>query len=310
MADVLLLLLTLTLGTLLSRISLCAVAGMQQLVMARNYVGLTRLLLAASGSGLSLLLLAGLLSDHVWLPTDPIYHAGIIAGGALLGLGAMINGGCYLGSVLYLGTGNLNFLFTLVGIGLGLRGAEVLAPLPIAVAPGLHMATGYLWLAGLSAFSLIVVVLMRWRRVKGQWLALLTGLLAGIVYARQPGWSYGSALEALAHGRSGLSHWRADLAAVTLFAGAIGSATLAGRFHLQWPMLKRASRCFAGGAIMGCGAALVPGGNDNLLLWAIPGLTLYGLLAYGLMLGVIGLAFALATRLPRKPATGPLTPAQ
>ena len=60
---------------------------------------------------------------------------------------------------------------------------------------------------------------------------------------------------------------------------------------------------------MGCGAALIPGGNDRLLLWAIPGLTLYGVLAFGLMLAVMALGFALAARWPRR-ATGPQTPAQ
>ena len=60
---------------------------------------------------------------------------------------------------------------------------------------------------------------------------------------------------------------------------------------------------------MGCGAALIPGGNDNLLLWAIPGLTLYGVVAFGLMLAVIALAFALAARWPR-PAAAPPSPEQ
>jgi hypothetical protein len=50
---------------------------------------------------------------------------------------------------------------------------------------------------------------------------------------------------------------------------------------------------------MGLGAALVPGGNDMLLLWAIPGLTLYGVLAYLIMLAVIALAFLVGKRWPR-----------
>ena len=310
MVDALLLLLTFTLGAVLSRVSLCAVAGVQQAVATRNFAGLERLLLATSGAGVVVLLCAALAPQMLRLPFDTPWYWGTIVGGLLLGIGAMINGGCYLGSVQYLGTGNLNFLFTLVGIGLGLRGATLLAPLPIAATPGLRMATGYLWLAGLSAFSLIIVTLVIWRRVKGQWLALLAGLLAGLVYARRPGWSYGTALEALAQGHFGLAHGPANLSALTLFAGAICGATLAGRFYLQRPMLGRALRCLAGGATMGCGAALVPGGNDNLLLWAIPGLTLYGALAYGLMLGAIGLGFALAARWPHQAAAGPRTPAQ
>jgi toxin CptA len=307
--DVVLLLLTFALGALLSRVSLCAVAGMQQAVVHGEFAGLERLALAACGAGLSLLLLAGLLPGQVRLPNDMHVNLSLIAGGVLLGLGAMINGGCYLGSVLYLGTGNLNFLFTLLGLGLGLRGTASLSPLPFASTPMLRMAMGYLWVTGLGVFALVVFVLIWRRRSKGQGLALGAGLLAGLVFARHPNWSYGSALEALARGHTALAHWRAHAPAFTLFAGAVGAAILGGQFNLQGPSPARALRCLSGGAIMGCGAALVPGGNDSLLLWAIPGLTAYGAVAFGLMLGVMAIGFRLSARWPRG-AGGLPTPAQ
>lgn len=297
MIDALLLLLTFALGAALSRVSLCAVAGMQQVVTARNFSGLERLLLAASGAGVILLLSAGLVSGAVLLPGAAPFHAGIIAGGLLLGLGALLNGGCYLGSVLYLGSGNLNFLFTLAGIGCGARAAESLALLPAAAASAPRAAMGPIWIAGVIFFALIIVVLTRRDGQKGRWLALLAGALAGLVYARHPGWSYGSVLESLAHGRLDLMNWSANLSALLLFAGAIAGAQLGGRFKLQWPTLQRALRCAAGGLVMGCGAALVPGGNDALLLWAIPGLTVYGVLAYTVMLATVGLGFLAAAAL-------------
>ena len=117
MIDGLLLLLTFVLGALLSRVSLCAVAAVQQFIVRHETEGLRGLALAAGGAGLSLLLLAALLPQSVSLPADSPLQFGVLTGGMLLGLGAMINGGCYLGSVLYVGTGNLNFLFTLAGIG-------------------------------------------------------------------------------------------------------------------------------------------------------------------------------------------------
>ncbi len=162
-----LLALTLVLGALLSRVSLCAVAGMQQAVVHGDFAGLERMALAACGAGLSLLLFAGLLPAHVSLPNYAHFHPGLIAGGVLLGLGAMLNGGCYLGSVLYLGTGNLNFLFTLLGLGVGLRGAAAYSPLPFFATPMLRMAMGYAWMIGLSLFAVLIVVLMRRRRGKG-----------------------------------------------------------------------------------------------------------------------------------------------
>lgn len=51
--------------------------------------------------------------------------------------------------------------------------------------------------------------------------------------------------------------------------------------------------------VMGYGAQQMPGGNDSLLLWAIPGLTLHGLIAYAVMACVITAAFFIARQWPR-----------
>jgi hypothetical protein len=294
--DALLLLLTFALGVALARVSLCAVASVQQAIAARNFSGLQRLALAASGAGVVLLLLAGLAPGMVLLPGAAPFHAGIVIGGALLGLGALVNGGCYLGSVLYLGSGNLNFLFTLAGIAAGARAAEALALLPAGGAAGARIAMGYAWIGGALVSALVALVLLWRARPAARWLALLAGALAGLVCARHPGWSYGTVLEALAHGRFSRMDWSANLSALLLFVGALTGAWLAGRFQVQRPAWKRAARCAAGGLVMGLGAALVPGGNDSLLLWAIPGLTLYGALAYLVMLGTIAAGFALKAR--------------
>ncbi len=166
------------------------------------------------------------------------------------------------------------------------------------------MSMGPAWIAGTAGFLLIIVLVLFRARSRERWLAVGAGLLAGLVYARHPGWSYGTVLESIAHGRYGAMSWAANLSALLLFAGAASGALYAGRFTLQWPTLTRSLRCLAGGAIMGLGAARIPGGNDLLLLWAIPGLTLYGALAYGSMLFVIasGLLLSRGWRLPRRSA--------
>jgi len=220
----------------------------------------------------------------------------------LLGLGALLNGGCYLGSVLYLGSGNMNFMLTLVGIGLGARGAEALALLPGTAAPALRQALGVDWIAGLGLFVLLTVLLLRRASSRERWLALGAGALAGVVCARHPGWSYGALIEALAHGRKHGLDASTGVSALTLFAGALAGASLTRRFRFQQPTLWRALRCLGGGAVMGFGAALVPGGNDALLLWAIPGLSAYGALAYAAMLATIGAGLALG-RCRRRSAT-------
>ncbi len=298
--DALLLLLTFALGVALARVSLCAVAALQQLIMVRRYDGLLRLLLAASGAGVTLLLLAGLAPGRVLLPGEVATHAGAITGGLLLGFGALINGGCYLGSVLYLGTGNLNFLLTLVGIAGGEFAGSLATGMAIPSGASLRMSMGPAWIAGTAGFMLIILLVLFRARSRERWLAVAAGLLAGLVYAHHPGWSYGTVLESIALGRYGAMGWVANLSALLLFAGAASGALYTGRFTLQWPTATRSLRCLAGGAIMGLGAARIPGGNDLLLLWAIPGLTLYGALAYGSMLFVIaaGLLLGRGWRLP------------
>ena len=253
-------------------------------------------MLATSGAGVTLLLLAGLIPGQVLLPGEMAALAGAITGGLLLGLGALINGGCYLGSVLYLGSGNLNFLLTLVGIASGEFLSTATTGVALPAAAHLRLAMGPVWIAGAAAFTLIIVLILFRARSRERWLALGAGLLAGLVYARHPGWSYGTVLDSLAQGNFARTNWTMNLAALLLFAGAWSGAWLAGRFRLQWPTAARSLRCLVGGAIMGFGAARVPGGNDLLLLWAIPGLTLYGALAYGSMLLLIASGLLLGQR--------------
>lgn len=52
------------------------------------------------------------------LPSAMPLGWGLIAGGVMIGTGAVINRGCFLGSVSLLGRGDLNYLWTLAGIGL------------------------------------------------------------------------------------------------------------------------------------------------------------------------------------------------
>jgi uncharacterized protein len=303
--DALLLMLTFALGLALARVSLCAVAALQQLIDARQYDGLLRLLLAMSGAGVTLLLLAGLAPGQVLLPADIAAHASVIAGGLLLGLGALVNGGCYLGSVLYLGSGNLNFLLTLVGIASGEFLSAAATGVALPASANLRMSMGPVWIAGAAGFVLVIIIVLFRARSRERWLAVAAGSLAGLVYARHPGWSYGTVLDSIAQGNFARMSWIMNLSALLLFAGAVAGARLAGRFHLQWPTAARSLRCLAGGAIMGFGAARVPGGNDLLLLWAIPGLTIYGALAYGSMLFLIAAGLLFGKRWRPKLAGAP-----
>jgi len=54
---------------------------------------------------------------------------------------------------------------------------------------------------------------------------------------------------------------------------------------MTWTVVERG---LAGGALVGTGAALVPGGNDALALHALPGLVPHAALAYAAMVAGIG----------------------
>lgn len=296
-------LLALALGFGLARISLCAVAAARSLVLQRRAVPTAGLAVAASAAGMVLLSLSLAWPERTALPADMTVTLRLLVGAVLLGAGALVNGGCYLGSISYLGTGNLNFLFTLAGIALFARWNGAAIPAPASPTSGMPRS----WTLGLGFATFAAVLLLAWRSarsgaagrgfpLRGPWpwrrAAACCGVVAAILFAFDPGWSYGRALEALANAGSRPPRWHDELPALSLFTGVGASALLAGRFRLVRPQWVRSARCLAGGALMACGASRIPGGNDALLLWSIPGLTLHGLVAYALMLLTLIAAFA------------------
>jgi hypothetical protein len=308
--DIALLALSTLLGLLMSRTSLCTVAGVQLCLRERRWDGMRPVLAASSVAGLVLLALLLLDPAGVVLPRPRPLVPALALGGVLLGVGALVNGACYLGSVAYLGRGNVNFLFTLVGLGLASRLAP---PMPAAVAAvGRAMPSMVQVSIGLGLFALLLLTAL-WpaattansgsgTRARGVIPAAIgVGACAGMIYAMHPMWSYGALIDALA--RAGQVMWLALPPAALLFAGAIVGALLQHSWRpaaLDW---RRAARCLAGGCIMGLGARLVPGGNDMLLLWTIPGLAVHGLVAYAVMVATIGAATLLGERFiaPRRP---------
>lgn len=298
--------LALVLGFVAQRSFLCTVANVERFVVRRRADGLLGLVVAVCWAATVLLVLAWALPEQVRLPGEHAVSWTLVAGGLVLGVGSAVNGGCFVGSIVRIGSGDLNFLATLVGIGLGLRWMPELWPAPVGWAAqpmARHLATGsvgyvVLWLALLITGVARLLAEKRRGRLwqptwRGRWprvLALaLTGAVAGLMYARNPDWSYAIAIEAVAVPEKAPGGLATLLAPVALFAGAVISARLGGNFRLARPTLKGLARGLMGGMLMGAGAQLVPGGNDTLLLWSMPGLTLYGVVAYAAMVAAIAL---------------------
>jgi uncharacterized membrane protein YedE/YeeE len=253
----------------------CMVSALDQLVSkgsARKLAALAECSLWTSALGL--VAAAGGLA-FVASPAYPL-GAVTVAGGLLLGLGAWLNGACVFGSIAKIGSRDWHYLLTPPGYFLGSAAHYALAgdfPAAEMQAPAFALAPllGLLVLAGIGAS------LLAWRR-SGRMPAALwdyrhatiaIGLTFVVLTVLAGPWTYTEALGRASHGH-GLPTWHEP----ALFAALLGGAVFGGRRLVAPDRLapRRAVLCLAGGALMGLGGSLVPGGNDNLILVGLPGL--------------------------------------
>ena len=206
-ADLLLLGLAFALGACLAHTSLCLVAALQAALVERRLQGLCTQLVALCTAGAVLTLLAAALPALVHLPAERGVSLAVIGGAAILGVGALVNGGCYLGSILYLGRGRSDFLFTLVGIAAASRIAPTSYWRSMQSADTVRSLMGdapYLAAAVFAAVAAIVVVLALTRTLDGRRalvrafaVAALTGGIAALLYARHTASHLAPVLETL-----------------------------------------------------------------------------------------------------------------
>lgn len=278
------------LGFALARANSCTVAATRRLVVEHRPDWLFGLLIASSWAGVVLLGLASLSPDRFHLPAALPLGWTLVFGSVMIGVGALLNGGCFLGSVALLGRGNLNYLLTLFGI------AAALA-LPVhwvttdmsAITPNGSL-DGFVRLAFLGAFAIVAtysLLMLRRRRRSAVFALLVVGLSGGSIYALNPDWSYLAVIDHAVNSQNEDRSWMLEAGAIALFLGATISAMLRHQFALTPLSPAAATRCLAGGLCMGIGARLVPGGNDTLMLWSIPGLARYGFVSYAIMIGTI-----------------------
>jgi hypothetical protein len=238
-----------------------------------------------------------------------------IIGGFMFGVGAAINGGCAFSTLWYLANGNLWMLTTILGYCLGVAGLSAIAPMiePGQVLTPLHFkAPGPLIFTILAALWLFLSweIFRIWKtrekdRSLGQLFlskyyrlstaALVLGFSGGVLYALYDTWTYTNALKQKVQ-----SIWMPVekpasinlLLFFALFCGMVVSALQRRSWRLQWRPIQTWPRHLIGGALMGAGAVLIPGGNDTLLLKSLPGLSPHALPA------MIALFFGIIITLP------------
>lgn len=295
-------------GFALSRGGICAVAAVRQVVEERRWRLFLSFLECAAWALLALIgaNALGVMAIDNW-PAHVSFLAALV-GGALFGIGALINGACAFGSAGRLAAGELSFLAIPFGFFLGVFLAHRLG----ADAGAVTMATFAITGAALALLTGALVLFALWRVWTGfrdtpnrssaattlagpTWppslamavIALSNVGLLLIVFA----WPYTSLLTDIGLGHSKQTALRTALVLVFLSGAFLGAIT-AGRFKLRAGVLREWIARFAGGALMGLGAALIPGGNDALVLMGLPLLQPEALGAYAAMVIVIAGGFA------------------
>ena len=315
-----LLLISLALAALLGfaahRASICSVKAVEEVLTTRRAY-----LLASFGK--TVLWTMAVTMPLLWAwPATRAFETGWpvtlygLAGGLVFGVGAVFNSGCAFSTLTRLGSGQLSMLLSLAGFALGVVGHELLAAqasMPTAAAGDAYLAQTGVWprllLAVLVLWGLWEVRRLWRSRPAGQGLwalaladryrlstaALLIGVSNAVLYALHGNWAYTSTLARGIQQATGSGGAQANRVAWLLFlfviAGIVFSAWQRRSFRLQWRPTVDWGWHLVGGTLMGFGAALVPGGNDALLLYGIPWLSPHAIPAYLAML--LGIAVAL-----------------
>ncbi len=127
--------------------------------------------------------------------------------------------------------------------------------------------------------------------------AALLGIGGGMLYGVEGAWSYTNFLRASISRAWGPEAGPGAFHALLVLA-LLGGMFLAARGRASRPPRPALAEVWrarvAGGALMGIGGALVPGGNDTLLLAAIPTFSLQAILSYAALLA--GMTATLAVR--------------
>jgi len=317
------------LGASAHRAGLCTVKAVAE-VMTTGQAHVLWSFLKASLWTLGLLSVAALAGYDAGLAARPPMLAGV-AGGIVFGLGAGLNGACSFSTLARLADGHGVMLLTLAGWGLGLVAMKTFATIPqgrvsAATLPGWLVLPGLAWVLW-EGGRLARLVRRRGAAIlaDGLWpLSLGVFLVAlantGLLLMDRP-WSF-TAAAICATGAARVAPC-AHPAALWLVSGAamlamVASAVLRGSFRIRPLRLRPALRRLGGGSLMGAGAALIPGGNDGLILFGIPSLSAHALAAwFGIVAGIWGALSVLRAFGARVPViacagdvcrSGPVTP--
>lgn len=238
-------------------------------------------------------------------------------GGLLFGIGAGINGACAYATMARMVDGEIGMFLTVVGfvvgvlLFVGLLGTGSLvrpAPAPSQVPDVMQVAPyvgalllilaayemARLWRSRPPGATLRDLVLAPSYRMSTA--ALLMGLAGGLIFLLFGSAGYTTTFQQVIEAHAGTrpmpAYGRWIVLGAVLF-GMFASTWQRGSFRVDWHPRLSWFRNISGGILMGLGCALLPGGNDALILYGIPGLSPHALPAYAALL--LGIFVALVT---------------
>lgn len=237
-------------------------------------------------------------------------------GGWVFGFGAVVAGGCALSTLWRLAGGELAPLSALAGYVLGAWGWLALlgrdAPVEhLAQSPWLHpgpsgrAVIAWLWLAALWEVYRLSVTrepAQRWwalwstARYRLSSAAAMVGICGGALYAWHGSWTYTMTLNAgvtALMGRAAAPQWLAVALALALSGGMLASVLQRRAFRLRGGTWHGWVGGGVGGTLMGIGGAMIPGGNDEVLLRGIPALSPHAIPAFLAMLAGVAVGLVL-----------------
>ena len=303
------------LGFAAHRANICTVKAVEEILTTRHAYMLLSFVKTILWVILITLVLSWTVSPVAVVHWQLSYYS--IAGGIMFGVGATMNGGCAFAMLARLANGKLVQILTLTGFGIGAAGFLLLAPepaAPVAVTPdrGLFQSEK-LSIAVIAALGVWAVweIARMWRRhatatrigakifsehYSLSAAAILIGISNAVLYTMYGTWAYTSVLNGSIRqtfggfGPVGPIYW---ILFISLFLGMGLSAWQSRTFTLEWRPSLSWGQQFLGGLLMGLGVAMVPGGNDVLILNAIPSLSPHAIPAY--MAVIAGITVTLLT---------------
>jgi toxin CptA len=296
-------------GFALQRGGICAVLAVRDVIRENRWARFSALLECAVWASIGLLSAnaLGLMSIGAWPTPASVMTAAL--GGAIFGLGAATNGACAFGSVGRLAAGEISFLMLppafVVGVviarrvGLAWRAASMAfgisgAALGLLIAALVIFAAWRIWTAARGirrspTGALGAFVAPTWPPALAMAIIAFANIGLLLLVAN---WPYTTLLVDVATGR-GMENLLRALLVLTFVAGAVIGATSAGAFALRGADLGDLALRAGGGIVMGVGAAMIPGGNDALVLVGLPLLQFPALAAYAGMVAAITLCLGL-----------------